>query len=60
MSFFRDLYETYYDKEVSNMVMTVLSIIVGVAGSLISVAGLIVLYFEDEMKDIDDENDKES
>ena len=60
MSFFRDLYETYYDKEVSNMVMAVLSIIVGVAGSLISVAGLIVLYFEDEMKDIDDENDKES
>ena len=54
MSFFRDLYETYYDKEVSNMVMTVLSIIVGVAGSLISVAGLIVLYFEDEMDDIDD------
>lgn len=42
------------------MVMTVFSIIVGVAGSLISVAGLIVLYFEDEMKDIDDENDKES
>ncbi len=36
------------------MVMTVLSIIVGVAGSLISVAGLIVLYFEDEMDDIDD------
>ena len=54
MSFFRDLYETYYDKEVSNMVMTVFSIIVGVAGSLISVAGLIVLYFEDEMDDIDD------
>lgn len=36
------------------MVMTVLSIIVGVTGSLISVAGLIVLYFEDEMDDIDD------
>ena len=36
------------------MVMTMLSIIVGVAGSLISVAGLIVLYFEDEMDDIDD------
>ena len=36
------------------MVMTVLSIIVGVAGSLISVVGLIVLYFEDEMDDIDD------
>lgn len=36
------------------MVMTVLSIIVGVAGSLISVAGLVVLYFEDEMDDIDD------
>ena len=51
---FRDLYETYYDKEVSNMVMAVLSIIVGVAGSFISVAGLIVLYFEDEMDDIDD------
>ena len=42
------------------MFMAVLSIIVGVAGSLVSVAGLIVLYFEDEMKDIDDENDKES
>lgn len=36
------------------MVMAVLSIIVGVAGSLISVTGLIVLYFEDEMDDIDD------
>lgn len=36
------------------MVMAVLSIIVGVAGSLVSVAGLIVLYFEDEMDDIDD------
>ena len=36
------------------MVMAVLSIIVGVAGSLISVAGLIVLYFEDEMDDIDE------
>ena len=36
------------------MFMTVLSIIVGVAGSLVSVAGLIVLYFEDEMDDIDD------
>ena len=36
------------------MVMAVLSIIVGVAGSLISVAGLIVLYFEDEMDDMDD------
>ena len=36
------------------MVMAVLSIIVGVAGSLVSVVGLIVLYFEDEMDDIDD------
>ena len=36
------------------MVMAVLSIIVGVTGSLVSVAGLIVLYFEDEMDDIDD------
>ena len=36
------------------MVMVVLSIIVGVTGSLVSVAGLIVLYFEDEMDDIDD------